>query len=69
MANGADRPVETCTDRDGKSFILAVPKLVIYLKIDVDMALCRIKKRNRPYEQDIKGGFLNELISDYLKLS
>jgi 2-amino-4-hydroxy-6-hydroxymethyldihydropteridine diphosphokinase len=44
------------------------PVLVIYLHDSPENCLERIHKRNRPYEQGIGRGFLEELASDYDRL-
>jgi deoxyguanosine kinase len=42
--------------------------LVIYLRDSTEVCLDRIHSRNRPYEQQIEAGFLDELAGDYERL-
>lgn len=44
---------------------VASPVLVIYLEDSPQECLMRIHRRNRPYEQDITAGFLEQLHGDY----
>lgn len=47
---------------------VAGPALVIYLRDSAEVCLDRIHSRNRPYEQRIEAGFLDELAGDYERL-
>jgi len=44
------------------------PSVIIYLKDDLDKCVSRIKLRNRPFENQIKREFLENLEFDYNKL-
>jgi deoxyguanosine kinase len=47
---------------------VAGPVLVIYLRDSAEVCLDRIHNRNRPYEQRIEAGFLDQLAGDYERL-
>jgi deoxyguanosine kinase len=42
------------------------PDIILYLYMDVDRLLYQIKKRGRPYEQDISGDYLQSIQESYL---
>lgn len=44
---------------------VAAPKLMIYLKIDTDTAIARIKKRGRDYEQIVERAYWENLNKEY----
>ena len=41
------------------------PDLYVYLHVSVDNILCNIKKRGRPYEQEIEFNYLNDIQKGY----
>jgi deoxyadenosine/deoxycytidine kinase len=45
---------------------LPKPDLLVYLYLDVDKLLINIKKRGRPYEQDISSDYLDKVQKGYL---
>lgn len=56
--------------RDNILGYVEVPKLMIYLRCNVDTAVSRIKKRNRDYEQDTEREYwemLNKKYEEYFK--
>ncbi len=46
---------------------LPKPDLLVYLYVDTDRLQGNIKKRGRPYEQDIKNEYLNKIQTGYLE--
>jgi len=46
---------------------LPKPDLLVYLYMDVDKLLKNIKKRGRPYEQEITGDYLEKVQKGYLE--